>query len=154
MTNKMLRLGVLAGLAGGAAEVAWVAGYGAVTGTPVAAVANGVTAALLPGLADLPASPAIGIALHMALAVGLGIGVAAAFSAPLLRRVRAWPQSLLVVLTLGVVWTCNFMVVLPQFDPGFVVLLPMAVTLASKLLFGVSAAAVLRTQRAAAFIKA
>jgi hypothetical protein len=151
MTNKMLRLGVLAGLAGGAAEVAWVAGYGAVTGTPVAAVASGVTAALLPGLATLPAGPVIGIALHMALAVGLGIAVAAAFSTPMLRRVRAWPQSLLVVLTLAAVWTCNFMVVLPQLDPGFLVLLPVAVTLTSKLLFGVSAAAVLRMQRAGAF---
>jgi hypothetical protein len=93
----------------------------------------------------------IGIALHMALAVGLGIAVAAAFSTPMLRRVRAWPQSLLVVLALAAVWTCNFMVVLPQLDPGFLVLLPVAVTLTSKLLFGVSAAAVLRMQRAGTF---
>jgi hypothetical protein len=147
----MLRLGILAGLAGGAAEVAWVAAYGAVTGTPVAAVARGVTAALLPDLAALPASPAIGIALHMLLAIGLGIAVAGALSTPLLRRVRPWPQSLLVVLALAAVWTCNFMVVLPRLDPDFVVLLPIVVTLASKLLFGVSAAAVLRTQRARAF---
>jgi hypothetical protein len=49
------------------------------------------------------------------------------------------------------VWTCNFMVVLPHLDPDFLVLLPMTVTLASKLLFGVSAAAVLRTQRAGRF---
>jgi hypothetical protein len=148
MTNKMLRLGVLAGLAGGAAEVAWVAGYGAVTGTPVASVASGVTAALLPGLAALPAGPVIGIALHMALAVGLGIAVAGAFSTKLLHRVRAWPQSLLVVLTLGAVWAANFMVVLPHLDPDFLALLPVTVTLTSKLLFGASAAAVLRTQRA------
>lgn len=154
MTSKMLRLGILAGLAGGAAEVAWVAVYGAVTGTPVAAVASGVTAALLPGLAALPAGPAIGTALHMVLAVGLGVAIAAALSTKLLRRVRAWPQSLLVVLALGAVWGCNFMVVLPRLDPDFLVLLPMAVTLASKLLFGVSAAAVLRTQRAGVFRRA
>jgi hypothetical protein len=151
MTNKMLRLGVLAGLAGGAAEVAWVAGYGAVTGRPVAAVASGVTAALLPGLADLPAGPAIGIALHTTLAIGLGVAVAAAFSSPFLRRVGAWPQSLLVVLALGAVWFCNFTLVLPHLAPNFLVLLPMAVTLTSKLLFGVSAAAVLRVQRAGVF---
>jgi predicted neutral ceramidase superfamily lipid hydrolase len=147
MASRMLRMGVAAGLAGGAAEVVWVAGYGAVTGTPVAAVARGVTTALLPGLANVPFIGAIGIALHMLLAVALGIAVVAAFRAPLLRRVGAWPQSALVVLALGAVWSFNFLVVLPHLDPGFLTLLPMVVTLASKLLFGVSAAAVLRTQR-------
>lgn len=147
MASRMLRLGVAAGLAGGAAEVVWVAVYGAITGTPVGAVASGVTTALFPGLATLPFVATIGIALHMLLAVALGIVVVAAFRAPLLRRVGAWPQSALVVLALGAVWSFNFLVVLPRLDPGFVTLLPMVVTLASKLLFGVSAAAVLRMQR-------
>lgn len=151
MANRMLRLGVAAGLAGGAAEVAWVAIYGAITGTPVGAVARGVTTALLPGLANVPFIGAIGITLHMLLAVMLGIAVVAAFRAPLLRRVGAWPQSMLVVLALGAVWSFNFLVVLPRLDPDFLVLLPMVVTLASKLLFGVSAAAVLRTQRFASY---
>jgi len=143
----MLRLGVAAGLAGGAAEIVWVAVYGAISGTPVGVVARGVATALLPGLATLPFVAAIGIALHMLLAVGLGIAVVAAFRVPLLRCVGAWPQSALVVLALGAVWSFNFLVVLPRLDPGFLVLLPMVVTLASKLLFGVSAAAVLRSQR-------
>jgi hypothetical protein len=143
----MLRLGVAAGLAGGAAEIVWVAVYGAITGAPIGAVARGVATALLPGLANLPFVAAIGVALHMVLAIGLGIAVVAAFHAPLLRRVGAWPQSALVVLALGAVWSFNFLVVLPRLDPGFLVLLPMLVTLASKLLFGVSAAVVLRTQR-------
>jgi len=47
--NKGFRVRVLAGLAGGAAEVAWVADYTALTG---AAVARGVTTAFLPGMAD------------------------------------------------------------------------------------------------------
>ncbi len=149
MTSKTLRLGVMAGLAGGAAEVVWVAGYGAITGTPVGAVARGVATALLPGLAALPVAPAIGIALHMLLAVALGIAVVAALRAPLLRRVGGWSQSMLVVAALGAVWSFNFLVVLPQLDPAFLALLPMVVTLASKLLFGVSAAAVLRSRRVA-----
>ncbi len=149
MANRMLRLGVAAGLAGGLAEVAWVAVYGAISGTPVAAVARGVATALVPGLANVPFIAAIGIALHMVLAVALGIAVVAAFQAPLLRRVGAWPKSMLVVLALGAVWSFNFLVVLPVLDPGFLTLLPMVVTLASKLLFGVSAAAVLRMQPAA-----
>src|ERR1700761_4257767 len=117
MASRMLRMGVAAGFAGGAAEVVWVAGYGAVTGTPVGAVARGVTTALLPDLANVPFIGAIGIALHMLLAVALGIAVVAAFRAPLLRRVGAWPQSALVVLALGAVWSVNFLVVLPHLDP-------------------------------------
>ncbi|HTW72521.1 MAG TPA: hypothetical protein VME47_21765 [Acetobacteraceae bacterium] len=144
MTDRIMRRGVAAGLAGGAAEILWVAVYGALTGTSVVQVARGVTAALLPGLGSLWYAPAVGIALHMALAVALGIAVATALRAPLVRLVGPWSQSMLVMLVLGAVWSFNFLVLLPHLDPGFVTLLPMAVTLASKLLFGVSAAAVLR----------
>ncbi len=144
--NNVLRIGVLAGLAGGAAEVAWVAAYSAVTGAPGAAVARGVTAAFLPALAGQPVAVGLGIALHMLLAVGLGIAVAAAFSTRILRRIDGWSQSTLVVLTLGLVWAFNFLVVLPIVEPGFVTLLPIVVTLASKLLFGVSAALTMRAR--------
>lgn len=143
-TCKVLQIGVLAGLAGGVAEVAWVAGYSALTGASGAAVARGVTTAFLPGLADRPLAVGLGIAIHMMLAVGLGIAVAAAFSVPTLRRVGDWPRSTLVVLTLGIVWAFNFLVVLPVLEPSFVTVLPLAVTLASKLLFGCGAAAAFR----------
>jgi len=145
--NKVVRIGVLVGLVGGAAEVAWVAGYSALTGAPGASVARGVTAAFLPGLADQPIGVGLGIAIHMALAVALGLAVATAFSAPLLRRVGARSRSTLVVLTLAMVWAFNFLVVLPILEPRFLTLLPVAVTLTSKLLFGVGAAATLRGQR-------
>lgn len=146
-TRNVLRIGVLAGLAGGAAEVGWVAGYAALTGASGAAVARGVTTAFLPGLYDLPVAVGLGIVLHMVLAVGLGVAVTAAFSAPMLRRIEGWSRSTLVVLTLGLVWAFNFMVVLPMLEPSFITLLPLAATLASKLLFGVAAAATFRTQR-------
>lgn len=146
-TRNILRIGVLAGLAGGAAEVAWVAGYAALTGASGSAVARGVTTAFLPGLSDSSLAVGLGIVLHMVLAVGLGIAVAAAFSAPMLRRIEGWSRSTLVILTLGVVWAFNFMVVLPLLEPSFITLLPLAATLASKLLFGVAAAATFRTQR-------
>ncbi len=146
--NSVLKIGVLAGLAGGAAEVAWVAGYGALTGVATAPVARGVTAAFLPALAVEPSGVWFGIAIHMLLAVGLGVVVAAALSMRLLRQIEGWSRSTLIVLTLGLVWAFNFLVVLPVLEPGFVTLLPVAVTLASKLLFGAAAAATLRTHRA------
>lgn len=145
--RSMMRVGVLAGLAGGSAEVVWVAGYGAVTGFPAALVARGVTGALFPSLAEAPFAAVLGLVLHMILAVGLGLLVAAAFGTSLLRRIGAWPRSTLVVVTLGGVWAFNFLVLLPVLDPGFLTLLPVAVTLASKLLFGVAAATALRAQR-------
>ena len=45
------------------------------------------------------------------------------------------------------VWSANFLVVLPYLNPGFVQLLPYGVTLLSKLLFGLSAAAIFRADR-------
>jgi hypothetical protein len=149
-TRNVLRIGVLAGLAGGAAEVAWVAGYAALTGASGSAVARGVTTVFLPGLYDSPVAVGLGIVLHMILAVGLGVVVTAAFSAPMLRRVVGWSRSTLVVLTLGLVWAFNFIVVLPMLEPSFITLLPLAATLASKLLFGVAAAATLRMSRSRA----
>lgn len=147
MTRGFVRLGIAAGVAGGAAEIVWVACYGAATGTPVAGVARGVSDAM--GLSGIAHAAALGIALHMLLAIALGVAVVAAFHAPLLRRINAWPQSALVVLALAAVWSVNFLLVLPHLDPAFLTLLPVAVTLTSKLLFGVSAAAVLRSQRPA-----
>jgi len=154
MTRRIVQRGVAAGLAGGAAEIAWVAAYSGITATPAAPVARGVTTALFPALGTLPAAPAIGIALHMVLAIGLGIAVATALRAPLLRMIAGWSQSLLVVAVLGAVWSFNFLVLLPTLDPAFLTLLPIGVTLASKLLFGVSAAAVLRTPRTAGAFQA
>jgi predicted neutral ceramidase superfamily lipid hydrolase len=142
--SNVCRIGVLAGLSGGVAEIAWVAGYSGLTGASGTAVARGVTTAFFPGLADQPLATGLGIAIHMALAVGLGVAVAAAFSAPMLRRIGNWPRSTLVVLTLGVVWAFNFLVVLPVLEPNFLTLLPLAVALTSKLLFGCGAAALLR----------
>jgi hypothetical protein len=146
MRGDTLRTGVLAGVAGGVAEMVWVAGYGAMTGTPVGAVARGVATALLPSLGTSSFAAVAGLALHMLLAVGLGIIVVAAVRAPLLRGAGTWSRSALVVLALGAVWATNFLVVLPLLDPSFLVLLPVAVTLASKLLFGVTAAVVLRAR--------
>jgi hypothetical protein len=144
--SRILRVGVLAGIAGGLAEIAWVCLYGALTGADTASVARGVAGAFSPALAAGSYGVASGIAIHMLLAVALGLAVAAVFSAPFLSRVDGWSKTSLVLLTLGLVWAFNFLVVLPAIDPAFTTLLPIAVTLASKLLFGVGAAATFRTQ--------
>src|SRR5665811_2411426 len=75
-TSDIIKYGMLAGAAGGLAEVAWVSLYVAVTGGDAAILARGVTTAV--GVtALLPAAPvAIGITVHMLLAVVLGVAPA------------------------------------------------------------------------------
>jgi hypothetical protein len=145
--NPALKVGLLAGVAGGAAEVLWVIVYGTFSGAGIADVARGVTHAVLPAAAGMTLAVPLGIAIHMALAAALGVVLAVALG-PLFARPRpalAGPAA--VITALVVVWTVNFFAVLPALDPSFLRLLPLAVTLASKMLFGVAAAAVLARAR-------
>jgi hypothetical protein len=146
-----LRHGIVAGAAGGLAEIAWVTLYAGATGGNAAVLARGVTSAA--GVSVLlPASPVtLGIAVHMALAVALG--VALAFAWRMLRdgRFAATGPYPFALAALAGVWATNFFVVLPIVSPAFVHLVPYPVSLTSKLLFGVAAAAALQWQTAAKF---
>jgi hypothetical protein len=137
-----IRYGVIAGAAGGLAEVAWVTLY---AGVPNAALlARGVTTAagvstLLP---DFPV--AVGVAIHMTLAVTLGVALAFVWRALCSRR-RVNPFPFAIAALVGV-WAANFFIVLPMISPAFITLLPYSVSLMSKILFGAAAAEALRQQ--------
>lgn len=144
VTGKLI---LLAGLAGGAAEVLWVALYSGVTGTSAMAVARQVAASVWPAAADWASAPVLGIAIHMALALAL----AAAF-VPFLLCFAArhpGPGTIMAGATavLVLVWAVNFFLILPVLNPAFVTLMPYGTTLTSKLLFGATIAWV-TTQRA------
>lgn len=138
----IIRTGVFAGAAGGLAEIAWVSLYAGVTGADPAVLARGVTSAA--GVtALLPASPvALGIGVHMALAVLLGIVLAFGWQA--LSANRPGNPYPFMLAALAGVWAVNFLVVLPLVSPAFVHIVPYAVSLTSKLLFGVAAAEIVR----------
>ncbi len=139
--------GVLAGAAGGLAEIAWVMLYAGATGSSAAALARGVTTAA--GMsALLPASPAaLGVAMHMTLAIMLGVALAFIWNALRgWRRPPANPYPFMLTALAGV-WAINFFVVLPILSPSFVHAVPYAVSLTSKLLFGLAAAEVIRRTR-------
>jgi hypothetical protein len=148
MTNAqrlaIIRTGVFAGAAGGLAEVAWVTLYAGATGADPAVLARGVTTAA--GVtALLPASPVtLGIAVHLALAVMLGVVLACGWHALSAKR-PANPYPLMLAALAGV-WAVNFFVVLPIVSPAFIHLVPYAVSLTSKLLFGAAAAAIVRNE--------
>ena len=135
--------GVVAGSAGGLAEIAWVTLYAGVTGGDPAVLARGVTTAA--GLSTvLPTHlAAVGISVHMALAVLLGVATVAMWKLSGEKRFGSGNLLPFVLAILLGVWAINFFVVLPIVSPQFVHLASYAVSLTSKLLFGAAAAAVI-----------
>jgi hypothetical protein len=149
---RALRVGALAGLAGGFAEVGWIALYGALRGNPSAPVARAIVEAIAP--APITATVGLGLLVHLGLATALGLALVLALRL-LARALHTAPREFAwVISALLAVWAVNFFVLLPRVSPGFVHLLPYAATLVSKLLFGVAAAAVFRANRGAWAISA
>lgn len=144
--------GIMAGAAGGLAEIAWVTLYAGATGGNAALLARGVTSAAGVG-ALLPQSPiALGIAVHMSLAVALGVALAYAWQMLRTYKIAAATPYPFTLAALAGIWAINFFVILPVVSPAFVHMVPYAVSLTSKLLFGLAAAAALqwRTNQTAA----
>ena len=131
---------LLAGLAGGIAEIAWVLAYGAFAGVSAADVAREVTASVFPGAANAPAGLALGIGIHLALSIALAF----AFVALLQDFLQDGAGTIAIALgALAGVWAVNFLVVLPLVNPRFVTLMPYAATFLSKALFGAAMGTVL-----------
>jgi len=129
---------LLAGLCGGAAEIAWVALYSAATGAEGWEVARQVTASVLPGASRSALAPAAGLAIHMLLAIVLAAAFAVAWWRFAPRPMRLESVVITALAALGGVWAVNFYILLPAWNPGFLALLPLSVTLISKLLFGLA----------------
>ena len=69
---EVAQVGVIAGVAGGLAEVAWISIYGAVSGVSVDIVAEEITRSIVPHASF--SSVWAGILIHLTLAVSLGVG--------------------------------------------------------------------------------
>jgi hypothetical protein len=127
---------ILAGTAGGLAEILWIWGYSAGTNTDALRVARGI--AEVAGMDGSFAAP-LGIAIHMALAALLGIGIVAGL-AILPVRFSSRPIRLMAVIgALAAVWAFNFLLLLPAISPAFVAAVPLSISFVSKFLFGLSA---------------
>ena len=145
---ELIKRGVIAGAAGGFAEIVWVSLYATITGGDAALLARGVTTAA--GVtALLPAAPVtVGIVVHMVLAVLLGIALACLWQALARRGVATGGLMVVTLAALVGVWATNFFVILPVLSPAFIALIPYPVSLLSKLLFGLAAAETLRRSAA------
>ena len=136
MSRHWVRAVLVAGLAAGAAEVAWILAYGGFGTVDPAAVAAQVAATVLPAVRDSIA-PALGIVIHFALSVALAFGFALLMRDELAKLDLA-AAVIAASALLVCVWGLNFLIVLPRLNPGFLTLMPYGVTFLSKLLFGLT----------------
>jgi hypothetical protein len=146
LRSHPIAVGVLAGLWGGVAEIAWIAAYSSAAGTSALAVAGEVSAALMSATAGVSAAPLAGVALHMLLSVAIGVAFGFAYRL-VLSNSRPIPMMLAAIATLLAI--CNFFFLLPVIHPSFVTLMPLTVTLVSKLLFGATMGWTFQTYRTA-----
>ncbi len=139
MVSGKVGVVVAAGVAGGMAEVLWIAAATMVLGADGWAVARAVGATVIPVMAASGYAPWLGLAIHFLLSIALAVVFVRVFGR------RCSPATLFAgaVAALAAVWAINFFLLLPVINPAFVSLLPHPVTLASKLLFGAAMAAVL-----------
>lgn len=134
----MHRAIVLAGLAGALAEVIWIALFCALTPLSSEVVLRQITASLFPAIAATAWSPGLGLAIHFVLGVAVAYAFGLLIWQTFARRTGKGATLGAAVLSLAAVWTFNFFVLLPVVNAEFVGLMPYAVTLLSKLLFGVA----------------
>lgn len=135
---------LLAGFAGGLAEVAWIGAFTAMTPLAAGDVLREIVATVAPALAGTSIAPLLGLAVHMGLSLLLGLAFGYAVWSPAVRAFGSRVTYPLAVALLIGIWTVNFFVLLPVLNPVFVGLMPLAVTLTSKVLFGVAMAATLQ----------
>lgn len=134
----MWKLILLAGIAGGLAEILWIASHSGAGRVDGAMVAQQVVASFWPAAVEWSFASALGVIIHLALSIAL-----AAMAVPLLSRITARHSGAGVTLVsamlmLAVVWKVNFFIILPLVNPTFTSLMPHSVTLVSKLLFGMA----------------
>jgi hypothetical protein len=134
----------LAGFMGGLAEVVWIGLYSFTVNAQISVIGRAITATVYPPGADFYLAPVLGLVLHMLLSVLLAFAFGSLLW-PAIERVFHYKSAALIasVATLAIVWKVNFFLLLPIWNPEFVSLLPLTVTLASKILFGLTMGIVL-----------
>ena len=138
---------VIAGVAGGLAEILSIAFYGIFSAVDLVEVARQVSVTMIPATADATYAPALGLLIHLLLSIALAATFSYTALSPLYRRFGPQGVFLGSLLTLALVWKMNFFLVLPLINASFISVIPLFVTLISKLSFGAAMAAVLVTMR-------
>ena len=127
---------LLAGFAGGLAEVLWVSLYAALSPLQGWDVAREIAASVLGASIGASLAPAVGLLIHFALSAVVALAFVTLLQAPPMRRLRPAGAVVGALAMLAAIWAMNFFVLLPVLNPAFVALLPLSVSFASKMLFG------------------
>lgn len=135
---------LIAGLLGGLAEVVWIGFYSLSVDAQISEIGRGIAATVYPASAGFYLAPAIGLVIHMTLSILLAFGFGSLLF-PLVEHTFHYRTAVMIasVTTLVAVWKVNFFLLLPIWNPEFVSLLPLEITLASKIIFGLTMGAVL-----------
>jgi len=143
-TPRPWSAGMIAGLAGGAAEIVWIVLYMGWTGGDPERMPEGIVASVFPIAATTKVAIPLGILLHMAIAAVLGIVIVLAINmfCPQIRG-TTHEKAFIIAVLIGV-WAVNFFLILPVINPQFITLVPYGTSLISKVLFGFTAAVVLQ----------
>lgn len=128
---------ILAGFLSGLAEVLWITLYYLFSHGSSVDVAQAITATLMPSLANVFYAPLLGLLIHFSLSMLLVFMFAQLLWIPFARSSKL-ATIVLSLLYLSVIWGINFLIILPHLNIFFVVVMPYAITLTSKLLFGIS----------------
>ena len=107
-TRKIHRTLALAGLAGGLAEVAWVALYCSVTSLSGTQVLRQITASFFPSWAGADFAPVLGLGLHFSLAVLIAYAFGLVVWQSFARRGGAVTTLATSLIALSAIWTFNF----------------------------------------------
>lgn len=134
--NNFHRKIILAGLIGGIAEIVWISFYSHLSTINVTNIARQISSTILPFTAETYYAPMLGILIHLILSLILAYAFVFIVFRPVITRYGTTGILLSSVLSLLIVWKINFFIILPIINPTFTELLPVLVTLISKLLFG------------------
>ncbi len=134
---------LLAGLAGGIAEVLWIMAWTTVTPLQATTVAREVTRTVFPGMFEAALATETGLVIHLAISLVLGVVFVWTLGKYLAHHYRGTGVLAGSIISLTLIWAVNFLLVLPALNPVFVTLMPAGVTLVSKILFGLTMGLVL-----------
>lgn len=138
LTSLPMNWILLAGFTGGLAEVIWVSLYAALSPLQGWDVAREITVSVFGSPVGDVFAPGLGLLIHFSLSIAIALAFASLLWSPLLQQFGRKGIIGGAIAALTAIWTFNFFVLLPVLNPAFVALMPLPVTLVSKLLFGVS----------------
>lgn len=134
----------IAGFLAGLAEVVWIGFYSLITDMQLSQVGSAITATVYSHSSEFYLSPVLGLMIHMVLSVLLAFGFGLLLW-PIIERMFRFKAATMIasVATVVIVWKINFFLLLPMWSSEFIGLMPLSVTLISKILFGMTMGTVL-----------